>query len=225
MSCALIIPARAGSKGVPQKNIRVLAGIPLIAHVIKAAQQASCIDKVYVSTDGDDIAFIAEQHGAEVIKRPIEIAGDMAASEDAVIHALDVLESQKTLPDFTFFAQCTAPLTRPQDFDCAKKIMDKANYDSVFAAKAFHGFIWREDEDGALYGVNHNHKDRRLMRQEMAAEYQETGAFYLFKTAGFREARRRFFGNIGVCELPQELALDIDTLEDFEHAETYLRGK
>lgn len=221
MSCALIIPARAGSKGVPLKNIRNLAGIPLIAHVINAAQNSSCIDSVYVSTDGDDIAAVAKKFGAVPIMRPMEIAGDFAASEDAVLHVLNTLEVQRKLPEHTFFAQCTSPLTQSSDFEKAFSVMQAGGFDSVFAAKLFHGFIWGADEGGAMRGLNHDHTGRRLMRQEMPPQYQETGAFYLFRTEGFRKSRRRFFGKIGVCEIPEERSVDIDTLEDFAKAEQY----
>lgn len=223
MSCALIIPARAGSKGVPHKNIRPLDGVPLIAHMIKAAQNAQSVDRIYVSTDGDDIAAVALEYGAEVIRRPDDISGDIAASEDAILHTLDRLGEMGVLPEKTFFAQCTAPLTRSEDFDGAMVLMDKQGYDSIFAAKPFHGFIWGADERGFMHGTNHDHTARRLMRQEMSPEYQETGAFYLFDTAGFRKIKRRFFGRIGVYEIPTERSIDIDTMDDFAQVEAYLR--
>ncbi len=224
MSCDLIIPARAGSKGVPLKNIRELAGKPLIAHVIEAANEASSIDRVFVSTDGNNIADIAREYGAKVVMRPDDISGDVASSESAIFHALGVIEKEHGgMPEYTFFAQCTAPLTLAGDFDCAMEIMSSGNYDSIFAAKEFHGFIWRKDENAQMVGVNHNHKGRRLMRQEMEVEYQETGAFYLFDTKGFIEYKNRFFGRIGVCTLPEVRSIDIDTLEDFVRAEEYLK--
>ena len=222
MSCDLIIPARAGSKGVPLKNIKLLAGKPLIAHMIEAAEGCKSIDNIYVSTDGDDIAAVAEEYGAKVIKRPKDISGDVAASETSILHVLDVLKDSGLLPEYTFFAQCTAPLTKAEDFDKAMKLMQTGDYDSIFAAKSFHGFIWKADDNGLMSGINHDHTRRRLMRQEIPPEYQETGAFYLFNTEGFRKNKNRFFGRIGVCEMPKERALDIDTLEDFALAEEYL---
>jgi len=224
MSCDLIIPARAGSKGVPLKNIRELAGKPLIAHMIDTAKLAKSVDRVFVSTDGKQIADIASEYGAQVIMRPDDISGDVASSESAILHALEVIEKDHGgMAEYTFFAQCTAPLTNSDDLDRAMEIMGSANYDSIFAAKSFHGFIWEKDKNGQMIGVNHNHKGRRLMRQEMQPQYQETGAFYLFNTKGFIEHENRFFGRIGVCELPEEISIDIDTLEDFINAEEYLK--
>ncbi len=222
MSCDLIIPARAGSKGVPGKNIKPLNGIPLIAHLINAAKGADCIDNIYVSTDGDEIAKVAEDYGAHPIKRPADISGDFASSESAILHTLDVLDNAGKLSEYTFFAQCTAPLTQADDLDRAMKTLKDRALDSVFAAKSFHGFIWGEDQDGNMKGLNHDHTGRRLMRQEMPPQYQETGSFYLFKTQEFRNHKQRFFGKIGVCEIPEDRSIDIDTLEDFARAENYL---
>lgn len=220
MSCHLIIPARAGSKGVPGKNIKLLNGKPLIAYVIEAGLKASCIDRVYVSTDGPDIAAVARDYGAQVIDRPAEISGDKDSSESAVLHALDHMDS---VPDHSVFAQCTAPLTRSGDFDAAFQLYCDQDYDCLFAAKPFHGFIWREDESGAAQAVNHDSSQPRAMRQDLAPEYQETGAFYILNTAQFQRTQHRFFGKIGVYELPEERAIDIDTLEDFAAAEEMLK--
>lgn len=92
MSCLAVIPARGGSKGVPRKNVRPLAGKPLIGHTIEAARSAKRIDRVVVSTDDAEIAAVARGFGAEVVIRPAELASDTASSESAVLHALDELE-------------------------------------------------------------------------------------------------------------------------------------
>ncbi len=222
MSCDLIIPARSGSKGVPLKNIKMLSGKPLIAHMIEAAQGCKNIDNIYVSTDGEEIARVAVEYGAIVIERPEEISGDVATSESAILHSLDILEEQGKLPENTCFGQCTSPLINSEDFYRAIQIMQSGKYDSIFSAKLFHGFIWNKDENGFMVGVNHDHTSRRLMRQEMQPQYQETGAFYIFNTQGFRINKNRFFGKIGICEIPEERSVDIDTLEDFDIASDYL---
>src|SRR5262245_40854376 len=86
-----IIPARSGSKGIPRKNIQPVAGKPLLAHSIEQAQQAATVDRVLVSTDGAEIAAVAQQYGAEVVWRPPELGSDTASSESALLHALDHL--------------------------------------------------------------------------------------------------------------------------------------
>lgn len=88
-----VIPARGGSKGVPQKNIRLLNGRPLIEYTIEAAKQSCLFEKIIVSTDSEQIAAVAVLAGAEVpFLRPQEISGDNASSDDVVLHALDFYE-------------------------------------------------------------------------------------------------------------------------------------
>ena len=86
-----VIPARGGSKGVPRKNVRDVAGKPLIAWTVEAALCAKCVDTVAVSTDDAEIASVAERYGARVVRRPAEISGDEASSESALLHALQKL--------------------------------------------------------------------------------------------------------------------------------------
>jgi len=113
-----IIPARGGSKGIPRKNIRPLAGKPLIAYSIEAALQAESVNRVVVSTDDSDIVKVSKQYGAEIVWRPDEISGDKVSSELALLHVLDQLnKSENYIPDFIVFIQCTSPLMLSKDID------------------------------------------------------------------------------------------------------------
>src|SRR5687768_4488383 len=96
-----LIPARGGSKGVPNKNIKHLGGIPLISHTIRAAKNSGVIDKIVVSTDSDAISSVVEQEGgAEVIKRPAKLAQDNSLVMDAIRHVVDTLEKKNEYYDF-----------------------------------------------------------------------------------------------------------------------------
>ena len=213
-----IIPARGGSKGIPRKNVLPLGGTPLIAHTINAARAASRVDRVVVSTDDDEIATVALRYGAEVVRRPAELASDTASSEAALLHTLDTLrEDEGYEPDLLVFLQCTSPLTTPEDIDGTIARLIDAGADSALAVTAFHYFLWAEHEAGA-HGVNHD-KSVRLMRQQRTPEYLETGAVYVMKTAGFRAARHRFFGKTVLFDTPVERRLEIDEPEDFRIAE------
>lgn len=223
MSCLAIIPARAGSKGIPGKNIRSLSGIPLIAHTIQVLQKANHITRVIVSTNGDDIAAIALEYGAEIIKRPTAIAGDLDSSESAVLHVLTELEKSEDLPSHICFAQCTSPLTAAEDFDKGVKMMESGDFDSIFSASSSHSFLWKTNETGQAVGINHDEKKPRLMRQEREAEYLESGAFYIFDTLKFQEEKNRFFGRIGICEIPSSRVFELDTEDDFKRAELLLK--
>ncbi|MGK7957339.1 MAG: acylneuraminate cytidylyltransferase family protein, partial [Crocosphaera sp.] len=119
MTNIAIIPARGGSKGVPRKNVRLLAGKPLIAHSIEDAQESSFVDQVYVSTDNPEIATISVEYGAKIIERPAELANDTASSESALIHGLQALEKQNINPDLLVFLQCTSPIRTGVEIDQA----------------------------------------------------------------------------------------------------------
>ena len=105
-----IIPARGGSKGIPRKNVRLVAGKPLVAHSIEHARNTPAIQRVIVSTDDQEIADVARQYGAEVVLRPADISGDTATSESALVHVLDTLKEQENYePDRVVFLQCKPP--------------------------------------------------------------------------------------------------------------------
>ncbi|MFD1949588.1 cytidylyltransferase domain-containing protein [Sphingomonas arantia] len=219
MDVLAIIPARGGSKGLPRKNVLPLGGIPLIAHSIAAARAASSVTRVIVSTDDAEIAAVARTHGAEVVDRPAAIAGDIAKSEDALLHVLGHLAAAEGYrPDLTVFLQCTSPLTAPADIDGTVAALRDSNADTAVAVTAFHYFLWRHDASGAAVGVNHD-KAIRPMRQQRDPEYLETGAVYVMRTAGFLAARHRFFGQTALFETPPERRLEIDDPEDFRMAE------
>lgn len=208
-----IIPARGGSKGVPGKNLRTVGGVPLIVRAITSALEADRIDAVYVSTDDAAIADAARAAGARVIDRPADLASDTSSSESALLHALDAIEPS---PAVTVFIQATSPFIDSADLDAAVDRVASGESDVVFAARATHAFLWRETAQGAS-GVNHD-ASVRLRRQDAEPQFQETGAFYVMRTVGFREAGYRFFGRVDVAVVRDLTALDIDTEDDLELA-------
>jgi N-acylneuraminate cytidylyltransferase len=220
-----LIPARGGSKGLPRKNVRWLAGKPLIAHVLDEALRARLVTRVVVSTDDAEIAGIARQRGAEIIDRPPEISGDAASSESAVLHALEVLERREGYrPDLTMMVQCTSPLTLAEDMDGAIETLLEKGADSCLTASRFHHFLWRQAEGGDASGINHDMR-RRLRRQDMEPQFLENGALYLMRTDGFRSSRHRFFGRTVLHVMPSDRHLEIDDLAEFEVAEMQLRRR
>ncbi len=217
-----VIPARGGSKAIPQKNIRLLAGKPLIAYTIEQAYQASYVNRVVVSTDSPQIASVAEQYGAEVIKRPPEISSDTAQSELALLHVLDTLEQREGYePELIVFLQCTSPLTMPEDIDGTVEALLMEEADSALAVTPFHYFLWRDYHNDSV-GVNHD-KQVRPLRQERKTQFLETGAVYAMRTDGFRKAKHRFFGKTTMYVMPRERCLEIDEPVDLIVAEALLR--
>lgn len=224
-ACIAIIPARGGSKGIPGKNLRKVAGAPLLAHAIRAARGAKSVDRVVVSTDDYAIAAAARAEGAEVVRRPAEISGDTASSESALLHALEQLAATEDYhPDLLVFLQCTSPLTLPEDVDAAVETLLAERADAAFTVSPFHGFVWREDSAGEAVGVNHD-KALRPRRQDRVPEYVENGAVYVMKAAGFMEKKHRFFGKTVLSVMPAERTLDIDEPADLEMAGIILSGR
>ena len=221
--CVAIIPARGGSKGVPRKNVRLLAGKPLIAHTIEQARLSERVERVIVSTDDAEIVEVAQQWGAEVVRRPAEISGDSASSEAALSHALEDLKDREAYsPDIVAFLQCTSPLTLAADIDGTIATLEAEIADSALAVTRFSHFLWEHNGDGHSVGINHDRRIRKL-RQDQSPQYLETGAVYAMLVPGFLEARHRFFGKTALYEMPRERVLEIDEPADFEIAELLLR--
>ncbi len=210
MSTIAVIPARGGSKGVPGKNLRPVGGVPLVVRAVNAARSSALIDRVYVSTDDDRIAATAGDAGAGVIERPAELSGDEASSEAALLHALDQLDDY---PQVLVFIQATSPFIDIPALDRAIERVRDGENDVVFSAVETYEFLWTASGEG----VNHD-PATRPRRQDREPHYRETGAFYVMDAAGFREARHRFFGSIGIAEVDQRSSIEIDNLTELELA-------
>ncbi len=214
-----IIPARGGSKGVPGKNVARVGGIPLVARAVRAALTSGAIDLVVVSTDDAAIADAARAAGARVVDRPADISGDQASSESALLHALDTLAAEGITPRVTAFLQATSPFIPAAALGEAVALVRGGRADSVFSARESYEFVWRRDAAGAASALGH-HAAHRPRRQDRDPHYVETGAFYVFTTDGFREARHRFFGRTEIVEVPEESAIEIDDPAQLRTAQT-----
>lgn len=224
MEILAIIPARGGSKGIPNKNTKLLASKPLIAYAIESACKAR-LDRVIVSTDNEKIASISTKMGAEIIRRPKDISGDFASSEDALLHTVDYLEKNEGYhANLLVMLQCTSPLTLPEDIDGTIQTLLDTNSDSAFAVTPFHYFLWQIDKEGRAVGINHN-KDVRLLRQQNNQQYLETGAVYVMRLPEFKEAKHRFFGKTCMYVMPPERCLEIDESSDLSIAEFLIKKR
>ncbi len=220
-----VIPARGGSKGVPRKNIRLLAGVPLIAHTIRAAQAAQRVDRILVSTDDAEIAAIARQWGADVpFLRPTELSGDRAAQIDVVLHALRQAEALDGVRySHVLLLQPTAPLRTADDIDAALQLLLTSGCDAVVSytpVESAHPFYMVTLEDGRpkpLLDVPAG----MTARQQYPEVYRRNGAIYATR----REVilRRSFYGeDVRAYIMPPERSVNIDSLFDFELAEFLL---
>lgn len=217
MRTVAIIPARGGSKGVPRKNLQRVGGVPLVERAVRSALAVEGIDLVVVSTDDAEIAAVASTAGAVVVGRPVEISGDTASSESAILHAVEQLEAAGERVDAVAFLQATSPFIPSAALAEAVREVEADRADSVFSAHETYGFLWERTGDDAAVAINHD-SGYRPRRQDREPHYLETGAFYVFRVAGFRAARHRFFGRIRIAEVPEWTAIEIDDAQQLEIA-------
>ena len=216
-----IIPARGGSKEIPNKNVKILAGKPLIAWSIESALKAELVDKVIITTDSDEIAEISIKFGAEAVRRPPELATDNAHSESAIIHCLEQMNDKDI--EFIVFRQCTSPFVTPDDIDNAIRFARKNGNDSIFSVYKEH-FLGRwQYKSGRMTPINYKLR-QRPMRKNFPAEFVENGAMYIF-TPEVIKSGIRFGRKPEVYLMPKERSLQIDTIEEFNFAEKSPRKK
>ncbi len=213
-----IIPARGGSKRLPDKNVLPLAGLPVLAHTVNHAIAAKSVSDVYVSTDDPHIATIAETHGATVVPRPQNLCSDTATSESALLHVLDErLRSNLKDPDIVVFLQCTSPVRAPDDIDRAIKLFLHSQADSLLSVCANHRFHWRS-VNGSAKPINYEYMERPR-EQDMPPQYQENGSIYIFRTSLLRSSLNRLGGRIALYEMSYWSSFQIDDPEDLELVE------
>lgn len=212
MKTIAIIPARGGSKGIPKKNIVAFYGKPLIAWSIIQALKTPEIDKVFVSSDSDEILEIAQKYGAEIIKRPLEIASDTAPTESAIEHVLQVVE----IPvEFIVMIQPTSPLRKPDDLSKAISQFKMEGWDSAFSGSVLEDFlIWEKDKEEVLKSFNYDYKNRGR-RQDRRPQYVENGSFYIFKKEVIATGNR-LGGKIGIFLMDLWQSFEIDTPDDLD---------
>ncbi len=213
-----VIPARGGSKGIEKKNIRSFAGKPLIAHTIEQAMASRSVQRIFVSTDDDEIASISKKCGAEIVWRPSGISNDTASSESALLHAVNELEDREQFsPDHVIFLQCTSPLRKPGDIDAAVQIFVEEKADSLLSVSKSHQFFWVEQGGGAR-PVNYDYKNRPR-RQDFGEQYVENGSIYICKSRILKETTNRLGGKISMYEMEKWQAFEVDDAEDFKLCE------
>jgi CMP-N-acetylneuraminic acid synthetase len=212
MSVLGLVPCRGGSKGIPRKNVREVAGEPLLAHTVRASRDAERVDRTVVSTDDAEIKEAALEAGAEVpFDRPAELATDEALIEPVIEHAVEWLrEHEGETYDTIALLQATAPLRTAEHVDEAVATYEAEDADSLVAVSEGDSYRWRETPDGAEI-VNY---DSRKRRQEKEPEYVESGALYLVDTELFLETGDLQAGTTALSVLDRVSALDID--EPFE---------
>ncbi len=217
------IPVRGGSKSIPLKNIKPIAGKPLVLWTIEAAARCASIDRVYVSTDSDKIKEVAESYSGEgcekvqVISRSAETANDTASTESAMLEFANRYDFENIV-----LVQATSPLLTADDI---QKGFDKYDdFDSILSLVEQKRFIWEADETGAVRSVNYDYF-HRPRRQEFDGYLVENGAFYITTKERLLETGNRISGRIGAVVMGEETYFEIDEPSDWIIIENLLSAK
>jgi len=229
METLAIIPARGGSKGLLGKNIRPLAGVPLIAHTIKAAQGAQTVDRIIVSTDDEAIAEIARDAGAEVpFIRPAHLSNDKATGVDVCLHALaHANNSLDYHPELVIFLQPTSPLRSSADIDAAVKLLRDSDADSVVSVKAvteYPQWMKKMDAEQRISPLLEQ-LEIKTNRQDLEKSYILNGAIYLSTTASMKKSHSVYGSDTRGYLMPDNRSIDIDTANDMLIAKALFNSK
>jgi N-acylneuraminate cytidylyltransferase/CMP-N,N'-diacetyllegionaminic acid synthase len=224
-----IIPARGRSKGVPQKNVRLLAGKPLIAWTIETALACHSLHRIIVSTDGKEIARIARDYGAEVpFLRPAELAQDDTPGIVPIFHAIRWLEKhERYRPDYVIALQPTSPLRTAQDIETALKLAKNRHADSVVSVcEAKHHPYWtkRVTSGGKLvdfFPLNSVY----TRRQDLPPAHVLNGAIYLARRDVLLQKETWYTDKTYAYVMPLERSLDVDSPSDLYLVDLILRDR
>ena len=215
-----LIPARGGSKGIKKKNIKLLFGKPLIAWTIDQAKKSEYLNKIIVTTEDEEIGEISRSWGADIIKRPKELAKDESPTIDAIFHTLEVLKSENYNPDIIILLQPTSPLRTTKDIDNAMELFLNTNCESVVSVcELKHSPYWCfEIEKGYLKSLFGDEYLRRR-RQDLENVYMPNGAMYISTPENLRKYKGFYCLRTIPYIMPPERGIDIDNEVDFMLAE------
>lgn len=226
MRLLCVIPVRGGSKGIPGKNKRPLAGKPLVVWTIEQALAARPEMDVLVSTDDEQLAEIARSAGAQVPwLRPAHLAEDTTATEPVVEHAIAEYSAAGRRPDAVMLLQATSPVRLPGTLDRAIAQFIETGVDSMVGAVPQAPFLWQYGKDEHDQPRAHFTIDARPRRQELDRTqmfYRETGSLYITKTELYEQVHNRLGGRIGIFEMDDLEGVDIDTELDLSVADHQL---
>ena len=216
-----VIPARGGSKRIPRKNIKTFCGKPMIVWSIEAAQRSNCFDYIVVSTDDEEVASIALDHGAEVpFIRPDELSDDYTATIPVIAHAIDWYRQRGESPDEVCCIYATAPFVGHENIISGLDLLQTGGWSYVFSATTFAFPIQRAFEREPSAGLKMFFPEEFQTRsQDLPEAMHDAGQFYWGRAAAWMEGRKIFDRWSTVVQLPRWQVQDIDTLEDWNAAE------
>lgn len=219
------LPIRKNSKGIKNKNRKLLNNKPLFTYMLRALLESNNVHKVILATDDDDLIenfnFLEFQNSKklELYRRSDENAEDFSSTESVILEF--ITNSKLNHSDNFILAQATSPLLEPDDIDLFLNSYIKSKVDSMLSVVEFNGFIWSSQGNS----LNYNWKNRPRRQDILNKSYQETGALYVSKVQDILNTKNRLNGRIGFYVLKEYQNLDIDTIEDFIEAENILKNR
>lgn len=211
-----LIPLRAGSKGIKNKNIKLVNSKPLFSYVLDAAHKSKLIDGIFVSTESKKIKDMVKNYNSntEVIDRPRHLSLDKSSTESVMFHFASKIQF-----DILVTIQATSPLTSEKDLDSSLIKFIKNDYDSMLSCIKFFKFLWSRNGTPLNYDFK-----KRPRRQDFQGSYLENGAFYITKRKILINNKSRLGGKIGFHIMKADKSIDIDTIEDMQKTEYVLKN-
>lgn len=219
MKTIAFIPVRGGSKSIPLKNIKPFCGKPLVCWNIEALEGCDLIDEIIVATDSDKIeeTVLAQSYKkTKIYRRSAENACDTASTESVMLEYINYAHLPQE--DIFMLVQATSPLTETQHFTEALGIYQKRIYDSMLTCVRNYRFFWNEDGTSKNYDYMN-----RPRRQNFKGELMENGAFYINTVSNILKSGNRLSGKIGIYEMPEYTATEIDEPDDWIILENLMR--
>lgn len=222
-----IIPARSGSKRIPNKNIKDFLGKPLIAYAIEQALSLDFIDKVVVDTDSREIADVAKKYGAEIpFLRPADLAQDNSRVIDSILHLLKKLKLEKSYePDYIMILQTTSPLCEKKDIMNCWELIQNSDADTVLTVCSTHPRLYHMKANKDIVLVNGSEAESTNM-QEWKQGYILNGCFvYIINTEALLKEKVIITKKTKAVVCPKWRSVDLDTPEEWVLAELLYKNK
>ena len=216
-----VIPARGGSKRIPRKNIKLFQGLPVIAYAIKTAQESDVFDEIFVSTDDEEIAELAKSFGATIPwMRSLDLSDDHTTTVSVMQDAVNKLNSNLKNLDNVCCIYPATPLLKSSFVSQGLQILKDGDWDYVLSASRAESPPERFFSLDAAKGVHmYFPEHQRTRTQDFLPSYHDAGQFYWGRKNSWDSGMPIFSSTSTIIEIPSELSVDIDTLDDWHRAE------
>lgn len=216
-SFVAIIPARANSQRIRNKNLKIINGKPLIYWTIKAAKNSKYINEIYVTSDSEKILKFCKKNFVKTVLRPIKLSGNIIMPDAAISHAYKKINKKF---DYILMLQPTSPLRSSKHIDEAIEIIINEKSDSLFSSVKESPFLWKK-KNKSMKPINYNLKKRP--RHQDVDFFRENGAIYITRPEILMKNNNRFGGKISTYCMANNLSIDVDEPEDLKKAENLFK--